>query len=540
MIRKAIEEAIRDTPRVLIHTTNGRLYDKAMQLSAFEALPFFKELVSATTERINPTSIEEEVKKHCRYVMLSHRWEQNEPLFQTVEHKSIYDLSRSPTNDKLRKFCSLMHKAGFHWAWSDTVCIDKSNHVVLQESLVAMFTWYSGSSLTVVYLRDVGELSEPGALQASIWNTRVWTFQEYVASKVVQFYTGDWTPYLNLNMFNHKNAPEVISEMERATGVPAHDLLVLRPGSDDIREKLCLASRRHTTLVEDKAYSLLGILSVKSMSVIYGEGKQALGRLLGIVLTDSGDASILAWTGGPGSYNSCLPDDIAVFQQLATTHLPKPLADAEMETIVRRLRMSTLNMDLGITLYDRLNELSRPWFVAKRLKLPCIMFPLGPLATPRARRLANPIRVYRARTAALGIVEIKTKEDLSQLTPLYLVHPWIDALIDRELPSSVIDDLGLPPLFSDDEDPISDEDALALDQPPLLNEPCAVPMDKQTRALRLIARLHQLFGGLLLAPLRDGGVEYKRVATDSLIIAQVQEDADLDLVLGNVRTLDVL
>ena len=118
----------------------------------------------------------------------------------------------------------------------------------------------------------------------SIWNTHAWTLQEYFAAKVIHFYTEDWTLYMNLDIPNHKESPEIISEMEEATGVSVRVLMALRPGSDDIREKLCLAARRETTILEDAAYSLLGIFSM-SLPVVYGEGDHALGRLLAQLLT---------------------------------------------------------------------------------------------------------------------------------------------------------------------------------------------------------------------------------------------------------------
>jgi hypothetical protein len=71
--------------------------------------------------------------------------------------------------------------------------------------------------------------------------------------------------------------------MEQATGVAAQQLMALRPG---LTSKLCLASTRQTTLVEDAVYSLLGIFS--GLSAIYGEGESSLGRLLAHVLTVSG------------------------------------------------------------------------------------------------------------------------------------------------------------------------------------------------------------------------------------------------------------
>jgi len=136
------------------------------------------------------------VKENCRYVMLSHRWQPDEPTFQLMENASIYGLPPSPANGKLQNFCKLVRSLQFHWAWCDTCCVNQLDKGVQQESLVAMFRWYRGSSLTIVHL--LGVLSESqkfGCLWRSIWNTRGWTYQEYIASEVVQFYTEDWKPY---------------------------------------------------------------------------------------------------------------------------------------------------------------------------------------------------------------------------------------------------------------------------------------------------------------------------------------------------------
>ncbi|KAF8119468.1 hypothetical protein EV363DRAFT_1410455 [Boletus edulis] len=42
VIRRAVQDAIRDSPRVLINTTSGRLLDKSEQASSFESLPSSK------------------------------------------------------------------------------------------------------------------------------------------------------------------------------------------------------------------------------------------------------------------------------------------------------------------------------------------------------------------------------------------------------------------------------------------------------------------------------------------------------------------
>ena len=517
---------------------------------------------------IDHTRIEREVTQYYRYAMFSHKWEDNEPLFEKVIHVVVYDLEDSPTHDKLQTFCKIARDAGLHWAWSDTCCINKGDSAVLQEALVSMFKWYQGSAMTLVLLRDVCSPSRRGDLVRSIWNTRAWTFQEYHASKVVRFYNKDWTLYRNIDIPNHKESPEIISEMEEATDISARALMALRPGLEDIREKLRLASTRQMTRVEDAAYSLLGIFSL-SLSVVYGEGDKALGRLLAQLLTSSGDTSILAWTGQSGSFNSCLPTKIVVYNQLPTSHIPCAIESTEMDTITARLRASLVNLGLVTRLYDRLDDLRVPLFSGKRMTLPCIVFKLGPLSISRNRSE----RVFRAQTAALGIVKIKTEEDLSRLDSLYLVHPWIDFLLDRQPVGSVIDTITeentnhqfsftcelpsfprpsnswvapqtratrLAPRFEPSFDrriATRPGDTESLRPPSTLAE-----TDKQMRALRVIARLRQPFGALLLTPNPGNVAAYRRVASESLITVRVEEITPtiLNKLIDSVRVLDVL
>ncbi|KAF8547675.1 hypothetical protein OG21DRAFT_859147 [Imleria badia] len=409
-IRAAIEIAIRESPLALINTDSGRLLDKPGQACSFELQPAFRELISSMTTHINHARIEREVVEYYRYATFSHSWEDNEPLFEEVIRIVVYDLEESPTHDKLQMFCKIVRDSGFHWAWSDTCCINKADHFVLQEALVSMFKWYEGSAATIVLLRGVRSPSKRGDLMRSIWNTRAWTLQEYHASQVIRFYTEDWKLYLNLDIPNHKESPEIIVEMEEAIGVSARALMDLRPGLDDIREKLCLASTRQTTRVEDSAYSLLGIFSV-SLPVVYGEGDLALGRLLAQLLTSSGDTSIFSWTGRSGSFNSCLPASITVFNQPLTMHIPRTLERAGMGKITTKLGSS--NATSIMMLYDRLHELPAPSFAGRRMKLPCLRFKLGPLSTSRSRSG----HVFRAHTA-VGVVEIKANEDVSRFEVL--------------------------------------------------------------------------------------------------------------------------
>ena len=512
------------------------------------SLPIVDELVSSMTTHLDRPRIKREVKQFFRYVMLSHKWDESEPLYQQVIHVAVYDLGQSPTHDKLQMFCQIVRDAGFKWAWSDTCCINKEDHFVLQEALVAMFKWYRGSVMTIVYLRGVRSPSAFGELVRSVWNTRAWTLQEYIAAKVIRFYTEDWTPYLNLDTSNHKNSSGIISEMEEATGVSAQQLTALRPGLSSIQEKLRLASTRETTMVEDAAYSLLGIFSVAGIPAIYGEGENALGRLLAHILAGSGDTSILAWTGLSGDFNSCLPAHITVFDRPATSHLPLAIKDAEMRNITIGLHSAKLDLDLAMKLYNRLNELPTPWFAASRMKLPCIAFDLAPLLPTRT----DSGLIYRAETPVFGIVDIKTRQDLSRLDSLYLVHPWLDALLGRQdMQSSMVvedDVMHAPSLGIDDEDESDEEiEVDAWPDPGPKSHPRPVPMEtapmgREMRALRLVARLRQPFGALLfsLASTRRRAVEYRRVAADHMITAQIQENVSLKDVLDHVHILDVL
>ncbi|KAF8139079.1 hypothetical protein EV363DRAFT_1580710 [Boletus edulis] len=566
MIRKIIKRTLRDSPHTLINTITGRLVNRDERASTFESLSIFNGLVSSMATRIDRAHIKREVRQYFRYVMLSHKWEDNEPLFQQVVQITVYGLKKSPTHNKLQVFCKIVRDAGFNWAWSDTCCIDQSDHFVLQEALVAMFRWYQGSALMIVFLRGVRPQSQPGALTGSIWNTRGWTLQEYIASKVVRFYTEDWTLYRDLELPNHKESPEIILEMGEATKVSAQQLTALRPGLTSIREKLRLASTRKTTRVEDTAYSLLGIFSVVGIPAIYGEGEASLGRLLANLLTRSGDVSILAWTGESGHFNSCLPARITVFNGPATSHLPSPIQDSEMQRIITGLHTPSFDLDLALRLYDRLDELPTPRFAESRMTLPCIAFQLPALSPYRS----GSSRVYRAETIAFGMVEIKTRHNLSRTNTLYLVHPWLDTLLEREDMHSgtVGEDNVVPPSLNLDDEEIFDEETddeetddeeigeeeiddeetnnnSLRPEPKLPSYPAlvhAVPMDRETGARRLVARLRQPFGALLITPAatRRRATDYRRVAADCLITVQFRENVSLADVLDNVRILDVL
>ena len=66
------------------------------------------------------------------------------------------------------------------------------------------------------------------------------------------------------------------------------------PTGASVAARMSWASRRKTSLPEDRAYSLMGLLDV-NMPLIYGEGHRAFQRLQEQIIMSTADESIFAW-----------------------------------------------------------------------------------------------------------------------------------------------------------------------------------------------------------------------------------------------------
>ncbi|KAG2346472.1 hypothetical protein BDR05DRAFT_785480 [Suillus weaverae] len=512
-IQRAIHGQLENAPLRLVNTFTGRLCDRQTQIDAFIKSEKYKEVLSSSMAHaaLQTETIRAIVAEHFSWVMLSHRWESNEPRLHDIQDKGVYTLNPVGTVVKLQTFCKTARGAGYRWAWSDTCCIDQNNNFELQESVNSMFVWYRHSALTIVYLADVLPSSEPGALANSAWNTRGWTVQEFLAPNTVLFYRADWTLYLNDSSPNHKDSVTIMQELEDSTGIDAQALIAFRPGMRGAREKLRWASSRVTTLQEDIAYSLFGIFRVH-LPVIYGEKKQnALGRLLQEIIAHSGDITALDWIGKSSEFNSCLPADITSYK--APPCMLSSLTEDEMQMSVSVLRSAVL-------------------------QLPCIAFPITELRRRRGPD-SETCFTYDVKADGLQDLLITSEDKLIQFSPtrptqqtFLLVRPW-----NRH-------DLGLP----DFAEPDFADDAQSLDDWPEPGSPLyesvsgslvdstLVDSEAHLRELGLVVRLVQPFGALLLAQQRGG--EYKRVASDHLIMARVKDIASVDNM--DIRTLEIL
>lgn len=102
-----------------------------------------------------------------KFAILSHRWlsEDEEPTYKDWVKGRKQD---SPGYRKVIEFCSLCEDEDYEYAWSDTVCIDKSSSAELSEAINSMYHWYQAAHLCYAYFHDVEDISE---LAASSWFT---------------------------------------------------------------------------------------------------------------------------------------------------------------------------------------------------------------------------------------------------------------------------------------------------------------------------------------------------------------------------------
>ena len=209
-----------------------------------------------------------------------------EPLRNSQSsHKSSHGMS------KILQSCAIAKDNKHDYMWVDTVCIDKTSNTELSESINSMFAWYKQASVCYVYLVDVkwkrNEIEQSRSMiRKSRWFTRGWTLQELLAPREMVFFDRSWTEigtkaFLEQDILSATNIRQVhlhggFSEASIAT-------------------KMSWASGRSTSKPEDMAYALIGLFGV-TMDLRYGEGRRAFRRLQEILIENSSDESIFAWT----------------------------------------------------------------------------------------------------------------------------------------------------------------------------------------------------------------------------------------------------
>lgn len=152
----------------------------------------------------------------------------------------------------------------------------------------SMFLRYEQAAVCYAYLSDV-DTAAPSLhrqLEKSRWFTRGWTLQELLAPKFIVFVGQEWKEFGTRSSLSHL--------LESITKIGAQQLVNFKHCS--IATKMSWAASRSTTMIEDEAYCLLGLFGVH-LSLIYGEGKNAIARLQQELLKTYNDESVLAWNG---------------------------------------------------------------------------------------------------------------------------------------------------------------------------------------------------------------------------------------------------
>ncbi|KAJ8519615.1 hypothetical protein ONZ45_g3432 [Pleurotus djamor] len=283
---------------------------------------------------------------HTRYAILSHTWGRSE-----LDYQSIRNGSKSLFHDpKFAGFYQAAMSFGCRYIWLDTACIDKSSSSELDESIRSMFTWYRMAYLCVVHLEaqegieSVDPHSSDPAWTHDRWFQRGWTLQELLAPKRMVFLGKHWQrlcyptaltrgstpgtlqifdvvrkfglenhdvfePEIDLEEYDEEDISFFASPL-KAIGISHEDLAAYKPSPKNARTIFTYMSQRKTTIPEDTAYCLLGLLGIV-LPTAYGEGQEhALYRLQVACAERTNERNIFFWDCAktqPSQFNSMLP-----------------------------------------------------------------------------------------------------------------------------------------------------------------------------------------------------------------------------------------
>ena len=332
--------------------------------------------------------------KVTKYAILSHRW-----TAQEVDYTAIVELAKMAVQErdeirhrdgyrKILRSCKQAQTDGYEWLWVDTCCIDKRSSAELSEAINSMYRWYENAKVCYAYLHDVPDPRFPPASDDERypgfngwpeWFSRGWTLQELIAPNNVQFFNMNWQNIGDKRML----APTLTG----ITGIPEHVLIHGLYGNRPcVAQIMSWAAKRRTTRVEDRAYSLMGLLDV-NMPMLYGEGKKAFHRLQLEIIRAWNDQSIFAWDYDtedmqPGSI---LADDPSRFESCGRMELMdsdefiqylKRMIPEELDSIEDQLGTFPItNRGIQIWLFLRCHCESPSIFDAR---LPCRRGPLDP------------------------------------------------------------------------------------------------------------------------------------------------------------------
>lgn len=341
----------------LVRLATDYIYKPTIPRNTIISLGFLRAPKRSRTMRLfNATShqLTDFVETIPPYAILSHRWQDEEVLFQDI----VSGTARTKKGyEKITQCCAQALRDNLGYIWVDTCCIDKTSSAELSEALNSMYEWYQNAEVCYAYLCDVdvadtsdgevpseGGRSSGGGFGGSVWFTRGWTLQELLAPARVEFFNADWHPL--------GAKAELKSIIAGITGIPEAVLDgTRRPQELSVAQRMSWASQRVTTKVEDMAYSLLGLFEI-NMPMLYGEGKRAFIRLQEEIMRQSDDQTLFAWTRSSGSSSS--PADAETTYHGLLAQSPADFRDSgefvQSQQRFNRSPFSVTNMGISIEL----------------------------------------------------------------------------------------------------------------------------------------------------------------------------------------------
>jgi hypothetical protein len=160
----------------------------------------------------------------------------------------------------LRRACFIALQLGLGYLWSDTCCIDKNDEEDTAKNIKAMFDFYQNSAVCLVYLFDFPDAVS--SIAFSEWFNRGWTLQELVAPDNLFFFDREWK-FLGTNQ-------ELKPMIHMVTGIDQGVIEGERHINEvHVRERIGWARGRKTTVPQDMAFCLIGILGIKELEPDY-------------------------------------------------------------------------------------------------------------------------------------------------------------------------------------------------------------------------------------------------------------------------------
>ena len=237
-------------------------------------------------KEIQDRAVSEWLQGVVRLAILSHTWwQEEEPSYKTFSGQCDCERKWQKTvrgYGKLQQFCNIVHRVyGVEFAWADTICIDKSTSMELDESIHSMFAWYRNLDICITHLVETTDLLD---CPSDLWFTHGWTLQEILALDQLKFYNKDWHPLTNfvnnkITTFNKewlKETGQINQDSSyshqfhlhhaifMAMGLGMATIVQFRPGihAPSLPECMKWVSQRVTTRAEDKAYHMMGVFGV--------------------------------------------------------------------------------------------------------------------------------------------------------------------------------------------------------------------------------------------------------------------------------------